>query len=180
MHIGPEFRSAPRVEWEIAQSHKGITPCWDAASKGHANLVRLLIMSRASFDLPDAFQATPLFVAAQENRLECISVLTTARASLDGAMVAGPITVAAQKGADDAVQLLSYIGARLIDKAAPGWPGGPFWHHFPDNKGSVRDPALWERIVRKGGNEGTPESLRERIRMLKKSSVHDPRDGTSW
>ena len=56
----------------------------------------------------------------------------------------------------------------------------PFWHFFRDNKGRVRDPALWERIVAEGGNEGTPELLRKRIRMLKEAKVHDPRDGTSW
>ena len=85
------------------------------------------------------------------------------------------------QGADESVQLLAYLGARLIDNAGPGWPGGPFWHRFPDNnKGRVRDPALWERIVRKGGNVGTQESLRKRIRMLKKAGLHDPRDGTSW
>ena len=78
------------------------------------------------------------------------------------------------------MQLLAYLGARLIDKTGPNWPGGPFWHRFPDNKGRVRDPALWEKIVRKGGNEGTPESLRKRIRMLKKAGVHDPRDENNW
>ena len=35
---------------------------------------------------------------------------------------------------------------------------------------------VWEWIVRKGGNEGMPESLRKRIRLLKKAGVHDPRD----
>ena len=40
--------------------------------------------------------------------------------------------------------------------------------------------GLWERIVKEGGVEGTPESLRQRIRMLKEAKVHDPRDGTSW
>ena len=58
-------------------------------------------------------------------------------------------------------------------------PGGPFWNFFKDSKGRLSDPALWERIVRKGGDEGTPESLRKRIRMLKKAGVHDPRDGTN-
>ena len=36
-----------------------------------------------------------------------------------------------------------------------------------------------ERIV-EGGNEGKPESLRKRIRILTEAEVHDPRDGTSW
>ena len=57
---------------------------------------------------------------------------------------------------------------------------GGFWKGFKDNKGRVRDPTLWERIVKEGGDEGTPESLQKRIRMLKDAKVHDPRDGTSW
>ena len=117
---------------------------------------------------------------AQENRTECIAVLAAAKASLDGAKAESPIGMAAQKGADECVRLLAYLGARLIEPAAPDWDGGPFWRRFKDNKGRVRDPALWERIVSEGGDEGTLESLRKRIRMLKDAKVHDPRDGTSW
>ena len=84
--------------------------------------------------------------------------------------------MAAQFGADESVRLLAYLGARLIEPTAPNWRGGPFWHRFKDNIGRVRDPKVWEWIVRKGGDEGTPESLRKRIRMLKKAGVHDPRD----
>ena len=91
-----------------------------------------------------------------------------------------PIGIAAAYGSDDSVRLLAHLGARFIEPAAPDWPGGPFWKFFKDNKGRVRDPALWETIVAEGGNEGTPESLQKRIRMLKEAKVHDPRDGTSW
>ena len=119
-------------------------------------------------------------MAALLNKPECIAVLATAKASLEGAMAMSPIGQAASQGADDAVRLLAHLGARLIDNAAPDWHGGPFWRYFKDKIGRVRDLTLWERIVRKGGDEGTPESLRKRIRMLKKSGVHDPRDGTSW
>ena len=84
------------------------------------------------------------------------------------------------KGADESVRLLAYLGSRLIDPATPDWNGGPFWRRFKDSKGRVRDPALWERIIKEGGDEGTLDSLRKRIRMLKEAKVHDPRDGTSW
>ena len=83
-------------------------------------------------------------------------------------------------GAEEFVRLLAYLGARLSEPSVPDWSGGPFWRRFKDNKGGVRDPELWESIVAEGGNEGTPESLRKRIRMLKEAKVHDPRDGTSW
>ena len=104
-----------------------------------------------------------------------ISILVAARASLEGAMAGSPIGMAAQMGADDSVRLLAYLGARLIEPAAPDWPGGPFWRRFKDNVGLVRNPKLWEWIISKGGDEGTPESLRKRIRLLKKAGVEDPR-----
>ena len=121
---------------------------------------------------------------AQGNKPECIAVLAAAKASLEGAKASSPIGKAADMGADDSVRLLAHLGARLVEPAGMipegYWPGGPFWHQFKDNVGRVRDPALWERIVRKGGDEGTPESLRKRIRMLKKAGVNDPRDENSW
>ena len=91
-----------------------------------------------------------------------------------------PIVKAADKGADESVRLLAYLGARLIMRDPDSTATMPFWHKFKNSKGRVRDPALWERIAAEGGDEGTPESLRKRIRMLKEAKVHDPRDGTSW
>ena len=92
-------------------------------------------------------------------------------------MATFPITKAADAGADDSVKLLAHLGSRLVMTEAP-YQGAPFWHYFKDNKGRVRDPKVWEWIVRKGGDEGTPESLRKRIRLLKKAGLHDPRDET--
>ena len=131
---------------------------------------RLLIVHRASIDLANKNQSTPLFAAAQENKPECIAILAAANASLEGAKAASPIGMAAHKGADESVSLLAYLGARLYDGN-----GNPFWELFSDNEGRVRDHELWERIVRKGGDEGTQESLRKRIRMLTKAGVTDPR-----
>ena len=71
--------------------------------------------------------------------------------------------------------MLAYLGARFIESPHE-WGGGPFWRRFNDNKGRVRDPKVWEWIVSKGGDEGTPSSLRKRIRMLKKAEIPDPRD----
>ena len=51
---------------------------------------------------------------------------------------------------------------------------------MPSKTTKAAYPALWERIVDEGGDEGTPESLRKRIRMLKKAGLEDPRDGMSW
>ena len=91
-------------------------------------------------------------------------------------MATFPISIAADYGADDAVRILAHLGSRLIMTEAP-YEGLGIWHFFKDNKGRVRDPKVWVWIVRKGGDEGTPESLRKRIRLLKKAGVHDPRDG---
>ena len=94
------------------------------------------------------------------------------------ATIRSPIENAADQGNDESVRLLAYLGAKLVTPL----PGHRrlFWERFKDNKGRVRDPALWERIVKEGGDEGTLESLQKRIRMLKEAKVHDPRDGTSW
>ena len=76
--------------------------------------------------------------------------------------------------------LLAYLGARLYEGVSEMRDiGGGFWLRFEGGSGLIRNPKLWEWIVRKGGDEGTPESLRKRIRMLKKAGVHDPRDGSS-
>ena len=147
---------------------------------GHGKTVRLIIALRASVNLGDKDGDGPLFIAAQQNKPECIAILAASKANLEGARAVSPIGQAAYAGADEAVRILAYLGARLIEPAAPGWYGGPFWRRFKDNKGRVRDPAVWERIVAEGGDEGTPESLQKRIRMLKDAKVHDPRDGTSW
>ena len=163
-----------------AQDNEGRTPCWEAAFHGHDKTVRLLILYRAIVDLPGPSDQTPLHAAAQENKPECIAILAAAKGSLEGVKAGSPIGIAAQQGADECVRLLAYLGARLILPAVGTWPGGPFWRRFKDSKGRVRDPALWGRIVAEGGDEGTPESLRKRIRMLKEAKVHDPRDGTSW
>ena len=81
---------------------------------------------------------------------------------------------------DEAVQLLAYLGSRLVLEPNARWNGGPFWTRFPPGQVSrVRNPKVWEWIVSKGGDERTPESLQKRIRMLKKAGVRDPRDGTS-
>ena len=88
-------------------------------------------------------------------------------------MAASPIAMAAQKGADDSVRLLAYLGARLIMRDPDSTATMPFWHKFGGSNGRVRDPALWQRIVAEGGNEETPESLRKGIRLLKKAGIED-------
>ena len=82
-------------------------------------------------------------------------------------------------GADESLRLLAYLGATLVERPDPklGFDGGPFWRLFRQDMGRITDHSLWERIVQKGGDEGTAGSLRKRIRILKKAGVRDPRDG---
>ena len=107
-------------------------------------------------------------------------MLAAAKASLEGSIAFSPIGVAAYKGHDDCVRLLAHLGARLIEPAAPDWPGGPFWRHFQDNTTRVRNSKVWEWIVSKGGDKGTEKSLQKRIKMLKQAELFDPRDEKSW
>ena len=121
------------------------------------------------------------------NHSSCVAVLAAAKASLHGGKHGncGAIAIAAQKGADECVRMLAYLGATLVHYPHPMYKS-PFWigegltSMFPDTKGRVRRPQMWEDIVVAGGDEGTPESLALRVRMLKEAGVHDPRDGTSW
>ena len=150
------------------QANGSRTPCWEAAFEGQTECVSLLVAWQATFDLPDDSLCTPLFAAAQENKPDCIAMLAAARANLEGAQDFTPISMAAQCGGDESVRILAMLGARLVD---PAPPNAPFWKHFGDSKGRIRDPALWEWIVRKGGDVGTDGSLRRRIRMLKKAGL---------
>ena len=123
---------------------------------------------------------TPLFVAARENKPECIAILAAAKASLEGAKAFSPISKAAHKSHDDCVRLLAHLGARFIEPAAPNWRGGPFWRNLKDNTTRVRNPRVWEWIVSKGGDKGTKNSLQKRIKLLKQAGLEDPRDENSW
>ena len=99
---------------------------------GHAKVIRLLIMHHAALDIAGPQKTTPLWVAAQENKPECIAMLAAAKASLEGAKAASPISMAAHMGADECVRLLAYLGARLIEPEAPDWHRSPFWRHFKE------------------------------------------------
>ena len=78
-------------------------------------MIKLLVSHRASIDLASSSWMTPLFVAALQNKPECIAVLAAAKASLEGAMAASPIGAAAMGGGDESVRLLAHLGARLVD-----------------------------------------------------------------
>ena len=104
-------------------------------------------MHRASIDLPNKQRGTPLWIAAQEDKPECIAILAAAKASIDASSLdrCTPIGIAAHKGGAESVRLLAYLGARLTDGG-----GNQFTRYFSDNTGKSRvfDPELWKRISR--------------------------------
>ena len=79
--------------------------------------------------------------------------------------------MAAQKGHDEVVRLLAHLGARLIKSNGHG-----FWLTIQDDDKRQQANEFWTGIVQLGGNDGTDESLRKRILMLKEAKMWDPRD----
>ena len=61
------------------------------------------------------------------------------------------------------VRLLAHLGARL---RVDGKPGGFWMAYQDDDKRQQELREFWTGIVQAGGNEGTDDSLRKRIRML--------------
>ena len=105
--------------------------CYAAAISGHANVVRLCISSRADVHIAYHDLLTPLYVAAQQDKPECIAVLAAANACLEGAHpTEWPIGLAAARGADASVAVLAYLGARLREPSEDGRGDNPFWLEF--------------------------------------------------
>ena len=101
-----------------------------------------------------------------------VHLLLSLRADIDATECNGtaPIQYASHfinEGTDRTILTLATSGCRLVNTGT----GRGFWHEFGDTESKVRDPELWEKIVRKGGDHGTPESLRKRIRMLRKAGI---------
>ena len=69
------------------------------------------------------------------------------------------------------VTLLAHLGARLYDRDGDG-----FWKYYKDSDKRKQATEFWTGIVQTGGNEGTDDSLRKRIRMLEKAKMWNPAD----
>ena len=102
-----------------------------------------------------------------------IVTLAELRASIDQESNSGipPIASAAHHGQDEVVRLLAHLGARLIDSNGYG-----LWLTIQDDDKRQQANEFWTGIVQLGGNDGTDESLRKRILMLKEAKMWDPRD----
>ena len=119
-------------------------------------------------NLANALGGSPLWIASQEGQVRAIATLAELRASIDQAALNGcfPIAKAAIHGHNEVIRLLAHLGARLRGS------GVGFWMHYSDKR---QDTGIWTSIVQAGGDEGTDESLRKRIRMLEEAKMWDPR-----
>ena len=68
---------------------------------------------------------------------------------------------------------MAHLGARLVKSN-----GHRFWMKIQDDDKRHRATEFWTGIVQAGGDEGTDDSLRKRIRMLETAKMWDPRDGS--
>jgi len=163
-----ELKSDPNV-----QNNEGRTPLWAVSFHGHHGIVKTLIAAGAEVDLANADGMSPLYVASQTEQVRAIITLAELRASIDQESNDGcpPIAIAAQKGNDEVVRLLAHLGARLINSN-----GREFWMYYQDDDKRQQANKFWTGIVQAGGDEGTDESLRKRILMLKEAKMWDPRD----
>ena len=140
---------------------------------GHPGVIKTLIAAGAKVNLANALGSSPLWIASQEGQVRAIITLAELRASIDQESNHGapPIAIAAQKGHDEVVRLLAHLGARLLMSDGDG-----FWTTYQDDDRCRQAHEFWTGIVQVGGNEGTDESLRKRIRMLEDAELWDPRD----
>ncbi len=54
--------------------------------------------------------------------------------------------------------------------------GGGFWMSYQEDVKRQQATEFWTGMMHAGGDEGTDESLRKRVRMLEKAKLWDPRD----
>jgi ankyrin repeat protein len=90
-----------------------------AASKGHIDVVKLLLNYGAGINIARNDGATPLILAAQEGHIDVVKLLLDKGAEVDKAMNDGttPLIVAAENGCLELVKLLIDKGAEVNKKA---------------------------------------------------------------
>ena len=89
-------------------SSRGDTLLTLAARAGNSEAVRLLMQEGAKVEARSRYEATPLYIACQENRPAIVKILLDSKALVhseqDGALT--PLMVAAHQGSAECVQLL--------------------------------------------------------------------------
>ncbi|KAM8888940.1 ankyrin repeat and SOCS box protein 3 isoform 2-T2 [Synchiropus picturatus] len=104
--------------------------CWtclhQAVYKGHSGIVRLLVKV-CHLEARDDHEITPLFVAAQYGRQECLEILIKSGADVNAqaADLATPLMIASQEGHSACVDLLLDQGADPNLACSLDWPQLP-------------------------------------------------------
>ena len=109
----------------------GATALWNAAFKGHAHCIELLISAkggRADVNLARDDSTTPLYIACQGGHTRAVQILLAAGAQVDVPVdvleprVQTPLRIAAECGHIGCVDLLLVHGARPDGLAQDGYP----------------------------------------------------------
>ncbi|XP_069016043.1 ankyrin repeat and SOCS box protein 3 [Embiotoca jacksoni] len=104
--------------------------CWtclhQAVYKGHSDIVCVLV-NVCDLEAPDDHSISPLFVAAQYGRRECLQILINAgaRVNTQAADLATPLLIASQEGHEACVDLLLDHGADPNRACSHDWPQLP-------------------------------------------------------
>ncbi len=61
----------------------GVTLAWIAASRGHAQIIQLLLDAGVNLQISNKDGATPAFAAAEENHVKVLELLRDANLNLD-------------------------------------------------------------------------------------------------
>ncbi|XP_051928654.1 ankyrin repeat and SOCS box protein 3 [Hippocampus zosterae] len=113
---------------QLNRSHTA--SCWTclhlAVYQDRVDIVRLLVRS-ANLEAPDDYKITPLFLAAQHGRRECLEVLVRAGANVNAQAVdlASPLLLASQEGHLSCVDFLLENGADANLVCSEDWPQLP-------------------------------------------------------
>ena len=179
------------VNW---QSDRGTT-LWYAAFMGHPRLVSELVALRANVNLASPGGSTPVYVAAQENKVDALLKLVELGASIDqyrendgavkeiknhcvfqrpslfGPASVTPLAVAVRENHEHIVRLLLHLGARMR-WVHPEHGNVHFGLFYP--AGPVRN--LCKSLIERGGDLDTDESRKRRAGMLLEEGWRDPRE----
>ncbi|KAM4524850.1 ankyrin repeat and SOCS box protein 3 isoform 2-T2 [Odontesthes bonariensis] len=113
---------------EVNRTHTA--SCWtclhQAVYKGHGEIVHILV-DVCSLEALDDHKISPLFVAAQYGRRDCLEILVNAGASVNtqAADLATPLLIASQEGHQACVDLLLDHGADPNMACSHEWPQLP-------------------------------------------------------
>ncbi|XP_056286146.1 ankyrin repeat and SOCS box protein 3 isoform X2 [Pseudoliparis swirei] len=146
---------------EVDRTHTA--SCWtclhQAVHKGHKEIVRILV-GVCNLEAVDDHEISPLFVAAQYGRRECLEILVNAGADVStrAADLATPLLIASQEGHGACVDFLLERGADPDAACSLEWPQLPI--HAAAEFGHIgvlrRLIAVTDRVCDRGTGAVSP------------------------